>query len=224
MLYFILSKIRINRNMIELIIVGTGGLGREIFSWLSQTVSNKKDLHIKGFIDDNQNSLDGYDYPIKIIGNIDDYQPQSNEALVVAIMNPKIKAKIVGDLLNKGAKFHTFIHPTAIIGHNVKIGAGCIIDPYCVLYNDINIGDFVFISTSSVIGHDVVIGSYTSINIQSTVAGNNQIGNYCLLGVGVKTIPQCNIGDNTIIGAGSVVTKSIPANVTAFGIPARIRN
>ena len=27
------------------------------------------------------------------------------------------------------------------------------------------------------------------------------------------------IGDNTVIGAGSVVTKDIPANVVAYGVP-----
>ena len=31
-----------------------------------------------------------------------------------------------------------------------------------------------------------------------------------------------DIGDNTVIGAGSVVTKSIPANVIAVGSPCRV--
>lgn len=31
------------------------------------------------------------------------------------------------------------------------------------------------------------------------------------------------IGDNTVIGAGSVVTKSIPANVVAVGVPCRVQ-
>ena len=30
------------------------------------------------------------------------------------------------------------------------------------------------------------------------------------------------IGDNSIIGAGSVVSKSIPANVVAVGVPCRV--
>lgn len=30
------------------------------------------------------------------------------------------------------------------------------------------------------------------------------------------------IGDNTVIGAGSVVTKSIPSNVIAVGVPCRV--
>lgn len=34
--------------------------------------------------------------------------------------------------------------------------------------------------------------------------------------------PGVTIGENTVIGAGSVVTKSLPANVVAVGSPARI--
>mgnify|MGYP003291681549 CR=1 FL=1 len=30
------------------------------------------------------------------------------------------------------------------------------------------------------------------------------------------------IGDNTVIGAGSVVTKSIPGNVVAVGVPCKV--
>ena len=30
------------------------------------------------------------------------------------------------------------------------------------------------------------------------------------------------IGDNSIIGAGSVVSRSIPANVVAVGVPCRV--
>ncbi|NDC49165.1 MAG: hypothetical protein EBZ61_08845 [Micrococcales bacterium] len=38
-------------------------------------------------------------------------------------------------------------------------------------------------------------------------------------------LPRClpvSIGDNTVIGAGSVVTRSIPAGVVAYGSPCRV--
>ncbi|MDE7314074.1 MAG: maltose O-acetyltransferase, partial [Mucispirillum sp.] len=41
-------------------------------------------------------------------------------------------------------------------------------------------------------------------------------------GGGVIICPNVTIGDNTVIGAGSVVTKSIPANVIAAGNPCRV--
>ena len=48
------------------------------------------------------------------------------------------------------------------------------------------------------------------------------IGRNCWIGAGVVINPGVTIGDNTVIGAGSVVTKDIPANVVAVGVPCRV--
>jgi len=47
------------------------------------------------------------------------------------------------------------------------------------------------------------------------------IGDNVWLGVNVTVLKGVNIGPNAIIGAGSVVTKDIPANITAAGNPCR---
>lgn len=38
----------------------------------------------------------------------------------------------------------------------------------------------------------------------------------------MSIMPGVTIGDNSVIGAGSVVTKDIPANVVAVGVPCRV--
>lgn len=48
------------------------------------------------------------------------------------------------------------------------------------------------------------------------------IGNYVWIGGGAIVLPGVTIGDNCVIGAGSVVTKSIPANSVAAGNPCRV--
>ena len=48
------------------------------------------------------------------------------------------------------------------------------------------------------------------------------IGDNVWLGGGVIVCPGVSIGENSVIGAGSVVTRSIPANVVAVGNPARV--
>ncbi|MEM6726632.1 MAG: sugar O-acetyltransferase [Bacteroidota bacterium] len=48
------------------------------------------------------------------------------------------------------------------------------------------------------------------------------IGKNCWIGGGVIICQGVTIGDNTTIGAGSVVTKDIPANVFAAGIPCKV--
>ena len=48
------------------------------------------------------------------------------------------------------------------------------------------------------------------------------IGDNVWIGGGVTVCPGVSIGDNAVIGAGSVVTKDIPANVVAAGVPCRV--
>lgn len=48
------------------------------------------------------------------------------------------------------------------------------------------------------------------------------IGENCWIGAGVLIMPGITIGDNTVVGAGSVVTKNIPSNVVAVGVPCRM--
>lgn len=48
------------------------------------------------------------------------------------------------------------------------------------------------------------------------------IGNNVWIGAGTTVLGGVTIGDNTVIGAGSVVTKDIPSNVIAVGVPCRV--
>lgn len=205
----------------DLIIVGAGGLGREIYSWVSQTIESKNEHTIKGFIDDNLQALMNLPYSVKVLDTISDYTPEINDSFILAIMNPETKKQISNQLIQKKASFFTFVHPTAIIGTNVTLGKGNIICPYCILTNDIVLGDFVFINTNSTIGHDSTIGHYTSINGKVEITGNSTIGERCLFGVGAVVIPGRRIDNRVTVGAGSVVIRNIKSDKTVFGNPAK---
>ncbi len=49
-----------------------------------------------------------------------------------------------------------------------------------------------------------------------------QIGNHCWFGASVTVCPGVRIGNNCVIGAGSVVTRDIPDNSFAAGVPCRV--
>jgi serine O-acetyltransferase len=79
-----------------------------------------------------------------------------------------------------------------IIGPNTTIGEGC------DLYADVRL----------VLGHGCKQGP--------------TLGDGVFLGDGAKVVGDLHVGDGTVIGVSSVVTRDIPANVTAVGIPARV--
>ncbi|WP_053984554.1 DapH/DapD/GlmU-related protein [Niameybacter massiliensis] len=48
------------------------------------------------------------------------------------------------------------------------------------------------------------------------------VGNNVWIGAGATILAGVTIGDNSVIGAGSIVSKSIPSNVIAVGVPCRV--
>lgn len=85
-----------------------------------------------------------------------------------------------------------------------------------------------FLCASRVFITDLNHGSYSGLNCSSPsemvsarplYAKPVVIGNNVWLGENVIVLPGVTLGDNCIIGAGSVVTKSIPANSIAVGNP-----
>ena len=71
--------------MKNLIIIGAGGMGRTVYSNALESIGYGKVFVVKGFIDDNQQALDGFhNYP-PVIGSIRDYQPQEDDVFVSSI-------------------------------------------------------------------------------------------------------------------------------------------
>lgn len=200
------------------IIVGATALGRELYTWL---VSAGFESDIVGFIDNKVDALDGYDYPIRQLGSIDSHIVMDGVEYYFALMDPDLKRKYTSFLKSIGCRFSTFIHPTAILGCNVKLGEGVIVTPGCILTCDIEVGDFVFLNTQTTLGHDVKVGSYTSINGKVEISGFVEVGEGVTIGSRVVILPKKKIASGAIIGAGSVVVGNIKQPITVFGNPAK---
>jgi len=71
------------------------------------------------------------------------------------------------------------------------------------------------IGAGTVVQHRVTIGEKETDCVPV-------IGENCFIGAGAIIIGAIKIGDNVKIGAGSVVTRDIPDNCTAVGVPAHI--
>jgi sugar O-acyltransferase (sialic acid O-acetyltransferase NeuD family) len=208
--------------MKRLIIVGAGGFGREILSWLQHSQTTARQWEVIGFLDDDAAAMDRYEYHLPIIGSIKDYQPHQEDHFIMGIASPtQIKLQIVEGLTSKGADFITFVHPSVIMGYNVIIGKGTVICPNCILTCDINIGNFVTININATIGHDVSIGDGCTIQPLSSISGSVKLCKGVEVGSHGCLMPQRQVGNFAKIGAGSLVINNVKPLTTVLGVPAK---
>lgn len=119
-------------------------------------------------------------------------------------------------------EFVNAIHPSVIIGNNVKLGKGIVAMAGCIFNPKSIIGDFTFFATGAQVEHDNVIESFASISAGSVTGGYVKLGKFSAITLGVTIIDRVEIGENSVIGSGSLVLKSIPNNVLVYGNPAKI--
>lgn len=163
----------------------------------------------------------------------------------------RCEARMMGIKLGKNVSFngHAFLdrfkHSTISIGDNCTFNSHIEFNPRgcrrCILHtaNDFSkivIGNNCGFSGVSIVSHkeivigdNVMIGADTQIgdtddhnDILGTEDASVHIGNNVFVGMHCMILKGVTIGDNSIIAAGSVVTKDIPANVIAGGVPCKV--
>ncbi len=203
-------------------IIGGGGFGREIKVLIDAINSINQEYEIIGFFDDNieqGKTINGIQNlgPIDILNNIN-YEL----CVAVGIGVPLIKQKIISEINNDYIKFPNLIHPNVIISKDeVRLGKGNVICAGNIITCNIVIEDFVTLNLCCTIGHDSIIESFSSFMPSVNISGEVKIKEAVYVGTGAKIINNLEIGKNTIIGAGAVVSKTLPENCTAVGIPAK---
>ena len=121
---------------------------------------------------------------------------------------------------HNGMKFN----PQIIIGNNVSINPDCHIGAI----NRIEIHDGVLMASRVFITdhfHGKINREELLVSPQKRILfakGTVIIKKNAWLGEGVAVMPGVTIGENSVIGANAVVTKDIPDNSIAVGIPAKV--
>lgn len=205
----------------NLYILGAGGFAREIYSYLETTDFKYKDYEFAGFLSDFSDDLDHMNLKYKIVGSIKSEQFDHSDVLIMGVSNCSFKKELFKFYNDLGIEIITYIHPTAVIGHDVSIGEGTVFCPYSVATTNISIGKCVTVNALSTLGHDVTLGDFCTLSGHCDITGNVTLENSVFLGSHASVIPHIVVESNAIIGAGSVVIKKVASGTTVFGNPAK---
>ncbi len=211
-------------DMKNVVIFGTGGLGREVLFQIKEQNKVCCEYNVLGFADDNE-SLHGTEVSgYKVLGGSDFLIACPDEvSVVIAIGKPHIRKAVYDRIsVNGNIDFPSLIAPNAVCAGSAKVGKGCIVGFFSCLSVDTVIGDFVLVSNGCNIGHDSSLGDFSSLYPSVHVSGNVFVGKGCEIGVGSNIIQGLTVGENTVIGAGAAVVRDIEGDCTAVGVPARV--
>ncbi|MBN4049725.1 N-acetyltransferase [Bacteroidales bacterium AH-315-N07] len=112
------------------------------------------------------------------------------------------------------------------IQKGVKIGINCKISTHTFICEGVKIGDRVFVGHNVSFINDKFPRSTSESGELQTEEDwkviETHIENGASIGTSSTILCGVTIGENAIIGAGSVVTRDVPSNVIAVGVPAKV--
>ena len=208
--------------MKKIAIIGAGGFGREVKVLIDQINAVSPRFDFIGYYDDGKEKgtlINSF----PVLGKVSDLNAVSEElSVALALGNPVYKKNVIALIQNQNITFETLIHPSVLIGNDANsIRKGTLICAGNIITCNISIKDYVTLNLACTIGHDTVLENFVSLMPAVNVSGEVVLEEAVYVGTGAKIINQVSVGKNTTIGAGAVVSKSLPENCTAVGIPAK---
>jgi sugar O-acyltransferase (sialic acid O-acetyltransferase NeuD family) len=209
----------------DIFIVGAAGVAKEIAVLIDDVnaASGVATWNLLGYIDADKRHAGEPHGRHRIVGDDGDLLAWPTPvACVFGIGWPaRIAAAAAGLAAAGHITYPSLVHPTAVVGPMVTLGAGAILCAGTIVTTDVRIGSRTLVNLQTAIGHDARIGDDCVINVGVRVSGDVRVGARCLVGSGAVILQGLTIGDDAVVAAGAVVTHDVAAGETVAGVPAR---
>jgi sugar O-acyltransferase (sialic acid O-acetyltransferase NeuD family) len=113
------------------------------------------------------------------------------------------------------------IHPAAIISPSALYVRGLTAMANTVINANAILGENVLVNTGAIVEHDSIIGNHIHISPRAVILAAAEIGDCTMIGAGAVIKQGVRIGSHALIGAGAVVIEDVLDGETVVGIPAR---
>ncbi len=151
--------------------------------------------------------------------------PAAHSRLEVALTYPGVHA-LWSHRVAHSMWVHGLTTPARVLSSATRAVTGVDIHPAAQLGRRLFIDHAtgVVIGQTAEVGEDVVMFHGVTLGGVSMSPGKRHptVGDHVMLGAGAKVLGPIRIGDGAKVGANAVVTKDVPAESVAVGIPARV--
>ena len=208
----------------DLVIVGSGGFGRETAETVHRLNECGANWRLLGYLDDDQARhgmlVDG----IPVLGGRDELRHLSDASVVVCTGRPgnyMSRLRIVGDLGLAPERYATIIDPTAAVSGSSSIGPGSVLLAHVALTAAVHVAAHVAIMPQATLTHDDVIDDFATIASGVCLGGGVRIRQAAYIGAGALIREGRTVGAFALVGMGSVVIDDVPEREVWAGVPAR---
>lgn len=211
----------------DIVVIGAGGFGRETLDVIEAINASAADpvWRVVGVVDDAPAEVQlerlaarGYAY----LGPLADAAGElAMSWSIVAIGAPQTRKRIADKVDELGGRVATLVHPRAVVGSQLRIGAGSVVCGGVQLSTNLDLGIHVHVNPGAIIGHDSVLEAFVSVNPGAVVSGEVRVGSGSLIGAGATVLQGLVVGDHATVGAAACVTRAVAGGATVKGVPAR---
>ncbi len=209
--------------MSKIIIIGNSGAALECYNTIQAilSISSMRVLYsFKGFLSHRgyKGSLGSFSH--LELGSDENYQIEKDDVFVLGIGDNKIRHEAYNDIKSKDGKFINLVHPTCILGENIRLGEGNVFARACSISNNVEIGNANYFNGNVVLGHDVCIADANFFASFSQVYGLAQIASFNHVAPSAIIMDRAKIGSDNKIAPAAVLYKGCRDNCLMAGNPA----
>ena len=194
---------------------------------MAEKILEDPQLELLGFIDSNAVKLPSFvtDRGASILGGDDviaDYKTEASFHLALGGHLMEVRKKLIHEIERQELDLISIIHLSGYVAPSATIGKGVSVLVNAIVHTNASVGDFTCVNTGAIVEHDCTVGNNVFLQPNSVLAGSVVVKDNSVLGVGVSVRDGVTIGENCIIGGGAFVSKDIPDNSLAYGVPAKV--
>jgi len=209
---------------VDLVLVGSGGFGRETAQAVHAANLVRPTWRLLGFIDDSVERHGSLVEGSLVLGGRELIETMPGAAIVVCTGRPSdyaSRSRIVRGLALPPERYATILHPSAEISQSSSIGSGSVLLAHVTLTAAVRVGVHVAIMPQVTLTHDDQVDDFATIASGALLGGGVHVQTGAYVGAGAVIGEGRTVGMYSLVGMGAVVTHDIPPREVWAGVPAR---